>query len=315
MLDEMSAQLCPGSQSTILLICGPTGIGKTTLTRRMVNDAHGQQRARMDCDAGIIPAIYVEAPASGETDFSWRLFFQRILAQCDGPLDIPKVAYGVDATTGRVWRSRGPNGNSLAALRTAVENTLRERQVQFIVVDEAAHMIRQSRRNRLEIHLDTLKSLANQSGTQMVLSGSYDLYRLMALSGQLARRTHVLHFARYREDNANDVRAFKSCLLAFEKALPDLWTGQLMQYAEALHGNTLGCIGTLSAVLSRSARFAEQGGKWSVSTLERALLTEAQRNKILEEILEGEEAINPSLTRIMNQPLRNGGARAAGRAM
>ena len=35
----------------------------------------------------------------------------------------------------------------------------------------------------------------------------------------------------------------------------------------------------------------------SLDTLERALLTDAQRTRILEEILEGEAAINPSLTR------------------
>jgi len=94
-------------------------------------------------------------------------------------------------------------GNSLAALRSAVGRGLSERETGFLVIDEAAHIIRQTRgTGKLEIQLDTLKSLANEgkTKTQMVLIGSYDLYRLMSLSGQLARRTHVLHFERYRDD-------------------------------------------------------------------------------------------------------------------
>jgi hypothetical protein len=69
--------------------------------------------------------------------------------------------------------------------------------------------------------------------------------------------------------------------------------------ADALHENTLGCIGTLSAVLTRAARLTESKGSWSVDHLRTALLSELQRQRILEEILEGEAAINPGLTRNM----------------
>ena len=72
-----------------------------------------------------------------------------------------------------------------------------------------------------------------------------------------------------------------------------------MTYADVLHENTLGCIGTLSAVLTRAAKLAENKGGWSLEHLRTALLSELQRQQILEEILEGEAAINPGLTRIM----------------
>jgi hypothetical protein len=279
----------------------------------MVEAALEQAAAELETNAGKIPAVFVEAPASGENDFSWRLFYQQILAQLGDDLDSPKAAYGIDPQSGRMVRPRGASGNSLAALRTAVERALRERQVQFLVIDEAAHIIHQTRGSfKLEIQLDTLKSLVNRSGTQMVLVGSYDLYQLMSLSGQLARRSHVLHFERYRQDQPEDVRAFVACIHAFEKMLPQLWGGELKRYAEPLHENTLGCIGTLSSVLTRAARLAEADGRWSVDALRRALLTEAQRDRILAKILEGEEAINPGLTRIMRKPQRP--AAAGGRS-
>lgn len=312
-MSGLETLIYPGSQDSTLLVCGPTGAGKTTLARYMVEAAVERAAVEMEENAGTIPAIFVEAPSSGESEFSWRLFYRQILAELGDDLDAPKSAYGIDSQSGRMVRPRGAGANSLGALRMAVEHALRERRVQFLVIDEAAHIIHQTRNSsKLEIHLDTLKSLVNKCGTQMVLVGSYDLYPLMSLSGQLARRHHVLHFERYRQDRPEDVRAFIACIHAFEKMLPTLWGGELTRYAEALHENTLGCIGTLSSVLVRAARLAEADGRWSTEALRRALLTEAQRDRILTEILEGEEAINPGLTRIM--PTQRRQASASGRS-
>lgn len=296
-LTELETLIYPESQDSILLVCGPSGAGKTTLAKHLVSTALRQGRQLMESNRGVIPAIYIEAPSSGESVFSWRLFYEKILVQLGDDQAIPKVAYGVNPDTGRVIRPLGTSRNTLAALRTAVERGLRERKVQFLVIDEAAHIIRQTRGSRrLEIQLDTLKSLANLCGTQIVLVGAYDLYQLVSLSGQIARRTHVLHFERYRDDRPEDVRAFKSCVASYEKALPGLWADKLSRYSHALLFNTLGCIGTLSRVLTRSAKLS--GGTWSDDALRRASLTEAQRTRILEEILDGETAIGPSFTRI-----------------
>lgn len=296
-MTELETLIYPGSQDSILLVCGPTGVGKSTLARHMVEDALRLAADDMNADAGLIPAVYVEAPASGEREFSWRLFFGSILEQLEGDLAIPKSVFGIDSESGQMVRGR-KSRNTLASMRMAVERALRARGTRFLVIDEAAHIIRQTRRSDLQVQLDTLKSLANKCGTQMVLVGSYDLYRLMSLSGQLARRTHVLHFERYRQDHQTDLNAFRACLLKFQEQLPGIWGTDLMQYADALHENTHGCIGTLSAVLARAAKLALADG-WSSDTLQRALLTDAQRLQILDEILDGETAINPGLTRTL----------------
>lgn len=298
-MGELETLIYPESQDSILLVCGPSGVGKSTLAKHMVENTLKNEALAMDSNAGLIPAIYVQAPSSGENDFSWRLFYQRILFQLEGELGMPKSDYGIDTTSGRMIRSRASAGSSLAALRTAVERGLRMRGTRYIFIDEAAHIIRQTRRSRLEIQLDTLKSLANECGTQMILIGSYDLYQLVSLSGQLARRTHVLHFERYREDNEADLRDFHACVKRFQNQLPHLWGEKLMQHTPALLENTLGCVGTLSAVLTRAAMLAQKEGHWTADALRRALLSEAQRKQILEEILDGESAINPGLTRTM----------------
>lgn len=303
MKEELSTLIYEGSQDSILLVCGPTGVGKTTLAEIMVESAIKESQSLMNRDAGIIPAIYVEAPSSGETEFSWRLFYHRILAQMEGSFSMPKTAYGVDATTNQMVKPGGASSNTLSALRLAVGRAMRERKTKFLVIDEAAHIIRQTQ--QMQRQLDTLKSLANECEAQIILIGSYDLYQLVSLSGQLARRTHVLHFERYRQDRPEDENAFHACVKKFQSQLQSLWGEQLMRHANALQDNVLGCIGTLNTVLTRAAMLAGKDGKWSVEALRRALLTVAQRDRILTEILEGETAINPGLTRNMKQVFRN----------
>ena len=296
-MDELSCLIYPGSQESILMVCGPTGVGKSTLAKHLVTDANRQSQGQMEEDAGIIPAVYIEAPASGEENFSWRLFYSRVLAQLESDVNLPKYHFTIDPDSGRMVSSSNPRDRTLAALRTAVERALLHRKTRFLVIDEAAHIIRQARRNRMEVQLDTLKSLANQAGVQIVLVGSYDLFQLMSLSAQLARRTHVLHMERYRQDNVDDERAFNACVQKFQEAGAKLWGNKVMPYAKALQENTMGCVGTLCSVLSRAANLAEKNGEWTEDCLRRALLTDVQRNRILEEILDGEMAINPGLTR------------------
>jgi hypothetical protein len=55
----------------------------------------------------------------------------------------------------------------------------------------------------------------------------------------------------------------------------------------------------LSAVITRVSKLAQADGNWNLDELRRALLMEAQRIRILEEIYDGEAAIIPGLNRTM----------------
>ncbi|SPB14770.1 ATPase AAA [Caballeronia novacaledonica] len=170
----------PGSQGGIVLVCGPEGAGKTTLIKRMVETTLQRGLSQTNAKAGVIPAVYVLAPVSGGDGFSWKLFYHRILAQLGDKLGA---------------HPRATNGYSLAALRTAIERCLRERQVRFLIIDEAENIVRQTRnKHQLALQFDALKSLVNQCGTQLVLVGTDDVRQLVSHSAQLARRTHVIQF-------------------------------------------------------------------------------------------------------------------------
>lgn len=303
--EELMSLIYPGSQSNILLVVGPTGVGKSTLCKYLVEAQLAQSKAAMDAAANIIPAVYIQAPVSGESEFSWRLFYERILEQLEGnPFGLSKQFCDIDPSTGMLHKPMRQGRSTLAGLRVAVERALKLRSTRFLVIDEAAHIIRQTSKNNMCVQLDTIKSLANECGVQIVLVGSYDLYNLVSLSAQLARRTHVLHFERYRQDRPEDIHAFSMCLRHFEMQMPALWGGQLTPHVESLMENTVGCIGTLSSVLIRAARDAEKKGVWSEKSLNFAYLTKAQVQQILQEVYEGESAIDPSLERFTPSILR-----------
>jgi energy-coupling factor transporter ATP-binding protein EcfA2 len=61
-MSELEALIYPGSQDSTLIVCGPTGAGKTTLARYMVEAAVERAAIDMEQNAGTIPAIFVEAP-------------------------------------------------------------------------------------------------------------------------------------------------------------------------------------------------------------------------------------------------------------
>jgi hypothetical protein len=299
LMSDVDSLLDP--EGDILAIMGPTGAGKSVLGHYLVENALKTHAAEMLTDAGLTPAIRVEAVASGEDEFSWRLFYQGILEQLGEDLSMPRQNFDIDPTSGQLLRVRRTPTNTLGGLRTAVKNALLARNVQFLVIDEAAHIFRQCSTRKLIIQLDTLKSLSNTSGVQLVLIGSYDLYELLFLSGQLARRIQVVHFSRYRQDVDADVRAFKACVQQFQNIHKALWGDSLMQHAEALMENTLGCVGTLKDILKRVVKLANGRGGWSIDVLKSALLTQTQREQILREILDGEQRIAPGVTRELHQ--------------
>lgn len=309
LMSEVKSLLDP--KGDILAIMGPTGVGKSVLGEYLVANALKESAESMQANPGIVPALRIEAESSGEDKFSWGLFYRSILEALGDDLSMPRQVYDVDQQTGRLLRARRTSTNSLGGLRTAVKQALEARQVRFVVIDEAAHIFRQSSPSKLITQLDTLKSLSNTSGVQFVLVGSYDLYELLFLSGQLARRIQVIHFSRYREDDDADVRTFRACVQQFQNANKELWGDGMMEYADALMENTLGCVGTLKSVLKRAARFASGRGKWSKGALESALLTQTQREQILREILDGEQRIEPGVTRELHTTKKSKAALAA----
>jgi hypothetical protein len=128
-----------------------------------------------------------------------------------------------------------------------------------------------------------------------MLVGSYDLYKLPMLSGQLARRTAILHVTRYLKGDKRDEECFRRSLRALQARLPLDPIPDLERYSENLQVACVGCVGTLKETMTRAlAKALESGGKWKDEYLRKALLSEAAVAAILEETLEGERLVTKS---------------------
>lgn len=252
---------CPGNAS-LILVFGPTGVGKTTLRLRLEQELYDEAEYAPEYPPGNIPILSVEAIASDSGDFRWRDYYIRCLMALDEPLINAKVTYQVRGI------NRSENGDLVVArdvvnsdLRRVLEKALLHRRPQAVLVDEAQHFRKVASGHRLLDQMDTLKSLASLSQTVHVLFGTYDLLDLADLSAQLNRRSLMIHFKRYQAEAPGDLDAFRKLLRTFQRHLPLTEEPDLETHWEQFYEGSLGCAGilkdwlvlTLSAALEQSA--------------------------------------------------------------
>ncbi|MGG5150966.1 TniB family NTP-binding protein [Alcaligenes aquatilis] len=286
-IDEIEALQSLGPNH-ILMVTGPTGVGKTTLAQSLLTRILKSHAQAMQQDAGLIPVLLIEARATSEAEFNWKLFYADILEQLEVTSGMPAgVEYGVDPHTNRVYRPSGRSKNTAAGLRKKVERALQHRGVKVLMIDEGGHFTNVSE-VRMKRQTDALKSLSNCAGCQIILFGSYDILSISRLSAQLARRIKEIHFARYRSDSIDDSLVFERVLQRIEHDAQGFFGGLLLENAKLLHANTLGCVGTLMDVIRGFASRAQHADAVTQALLERCLLTEGQHLAILEEIRQGE---------------------------
>ena len=295
----MSALRRPGGASMILVF-GPTGVGKTTLRLRVERQLIEESLPELERDPGRLPVVALEAVASEVGQFNWKDYYLRALTALEEPMARHKIDYGqwgerptpVAIRRDRLgqpetWRAAAP------ALRRALEQALLQRRPSAFIVDEAQHLGKMASGRRLLDQMDTLKSLSAMTGTVHVLIGTYELLRLADLSAQLSRRSTEIHFGRYRAECAEDQLAFRSVLLTFQRHLPLAVEPDLVGHYEYLYERSVGCVGVLKSWLNRAlaAVLEEGGGSLGESHLAGQAEPARKLLSLAREIKEGEEAL------------------------
>ncbi len=155
------------------------------------------------------------------------------------------------------------------ALRRSFVSCAHHRRMKVFIIDEAQHLNRIGSGKLLTDQMNTIKSIAEETGAIHVLIGTYDLLRLTGLSAQLCRRSAQVHFSRYSNFDDDDRDAFASVLETFQRHLPLALAPDLLRFEGYLYEKTLGCVGVLKTLLN--------------DALSKALLLDAET--ITEEIL------------------------------
>lgn len=280
--------------TSLILVFGPTGVGKTTLRLRVERQLIEEALPDLEKDPGRVPVLGIEAVASESGQFNWKDYYTRALMTLDEPLIRDKLDYDTRSVrrsnSGRLAADRGA---AIPALRRALEQCPHHRHVGAVIVDEAQHLNKMASGRRLLDQMDTLKSLAALTDTVHVLVGTYELLGLADLSAQLSRRSVEIHFGRYRADLPEELLAFKSVLLTFQRHLPLARESDLVGRYEYLYEHSVGCIGVLKDWLNRALAAALEEDETTLSDQRLEQQAEPTRKllSLAREIKEGEEAL------------------------
>jgi energy-coupling factor transporter ATP-binding protein EcfA2 len=293
---KLMSAIQESSRNSLVMILGPTGVGKTTLRVKTEQILTEGALSELEADRARIPVVSVEAIAPEYGNFNWRDQFKRILLQMREPLVGYKCPPAGRRNEESEFYASLASKASAAAYRYAVEQALRHRQPFAVLIDEAQHMAKVTSGRRLLDQLDVIKSIANLTSTVHVLFGTYDLLAFHNLNGQLSRRSVDIHFRRYQAENEEDRKVFVNIVHSFAQRLPFAEPPDLAEDWEYLYERSIGCIGILKDWLVRALTQALKMGRTSLmrKDLEGHALSVSQCEKMLSEAVEGELRLQES---------------------
>ena len=276
---------------SLIFVYGPTGVGKTTLRRRVEKHLKEAMMEALRQDPGMLPVVSLEAPAPDSHQFSWKDYYLRALVELEEPLIDRKLTHTAHTSF------RGGSGRALSdprvpgiELRLALESSLIHRRPKAFFIDEAQHLAKMRSGRKLQDQLDSIKSLASITNTVHVLFGTYELLPFRNLSAQLSRRSIDIHFPRYRAERSGDYTAFRSVVFTLQRHLPLPGESDLLPHVEYCYERSIGCVGLVKEWLTRALALAINQGADAVSfkMLQKTAWPLDQSERMAREAVDGE---------------------------
>jgi hypothetical protein len=282
------------SSPQVIILTGPTGVGKSTLLgavgKRVIDDCREQLRNEPD----FVPIVAVNAVPSTGRSFNWKDFYIRLLSSQQEPL-VDRKLYSIcqmplfpdHPSTNHLERS------VTEALRRMVEQYLRRRRTKYLFVDEAHHFFLGGNSRLLECHFETLKSITIETGVTFLLSGTYHLLDILDQSGQLTRRSQVVHFPRYDMRQKVDRDDFRKILHHLQKKLSEYVPTTIEDDPDYFYRKSAGCLGILKDWLTRCLDYAlqEKGSVINATFADRFALKNRGLVTIIKEACNGEQRL------------------------
>lgn len=298
---------------SFVLVHGPTGVGKTTMMERLVEQTRAfflsaQEPAVVSSHAlyGRTPipisVLRINADPPDKSAFNRGYFYRTVLTLLGEQTYLRQMHIDIHAEAAPPKRKRmsrtAIESNDDPDLREGAQAAMYRHGVHVIFLDEAHHLLMArdgAQGSTLQEQLEWLKSLS-QTGILYVLVGTYDLFNFGKLNGQIGRRCLPVHFPRYQLEQAADCVAFQAALLELLRRVPlacpaEHWvTDHWLYFYEC----SVGCIGILKDWLLRAVSAALDDGASRLSldcVQDYALHVDIYRQMALD-AYEGEQRLN-----------------------
>lgn len=299
--EETRCAIRDSNAGSIIFLHGPTGVGKTTLLKRLEKHLKEITSRELEEDTEMIPVVRIRLATPTSGNFDWKDYFKRLLLALEEPLVDDKVdmgyrnapspnGVGIDRSNMHLISSDRPGTRPM---RFASEQTLRHRRPLAVLLDDAQHFGVISSGRKLLDQLNIIKSLADESQVTHVLCGTYELIPFRNLNGQLSRRSIDIHFGRYQIDDETCRQEYINVLYTFQQHLPVLKTPDLVSKWDYFYERSLGCVGVLKDWLTRSLALAldSSSSTLPLNCLEHGALPVSKCAAILREAIIGEKEL------------------------
>lgn len=233
-------------------------------------------------------AVYLEVPKQSTTKFDWRDFYIRLLSALDEPFPEYKVEIEPARSTNHGPRFTG-KVPSESKLRREVEDTLADRQTQWVVLDEIQHLFKSSA-GKHDQNLDVLKSLANLTQANFICLGTYESLFYSNWNAQLSRRSLMLEFAPYDWSDLLQQKPFGQTVSGLMAHLPCELEPTLLQDIEFFHLGSIGCVGLLKTWFEQALKQLLHSGGTSLGLEDLRATRPSNREiaRIIQEMQEGQ---------------------------
>jgi len=293
--------------SNLIMVVGPTGVGKTTVQELVVRKIYQWALEQKDMN-NRIPITGLELPSPELGRFNWKAYYKRALEALNEPLIDFKVDYDSLKKDDSRTRISPYDKRTSPELRRSLEKAFYYRRPLAFLIDEAQHFSNIANGKTLHLQLDVIKSLANISGVLHILVGHYELADFINLSGQLSRRVTDIHFARYNATNIDELKHFVNVIANLQKQLPLEKEPDLINHYDFIYERTLGCVGILKDWLSRCLISTLNNGEVTISlqSLKKCALSISKIEVMMEEIKVGEDKFNEDKDKISELRVKMG---------
>ena len=246
---DLDRCLAPGMPVQIVLLLGPTGVGKTTAIEAM--------KRRCASSSGALVHVTCQPPLDGRGYRFGREHWYLIAKELGDPFTDHHA--DADAVARRLISGvvRRDGAASAAEYRRGVLTLLRRRGLRALILDEAQYIARVASGRTQADHLDVIKDGVDRTQTSHVLAGTYELDLMVAPNEQLARRSWVVHFPPYPESEGDAFqRIFGQLVAALPVPRPDQSWAELRLHVRDVYVGSAGCVGVLKAWLVRALQDA-----------------------------------------------------------